>query len=83
MIAILHESAALEIGNSFLKAAILSQPPSEAREALETRGRLYVAAAELHRPRDVEVLFSLARAQGLNPKFQILCSSLPRLRRPN
>jgi hypothetical protein len=59
---ILHQSATLEIANSLLKAAIIGQPPREAREAFEARARLYIAAAELHRPRDVEVLFSLARA---------------------
>ena len=72
----IHVSGHLEIASGLLKTSLLGRPPRAAREALELRGCLYVAADELQRPRDVEILFDLSRMESHNPKFLILCERL-------
>jgi hypothetical protein len=73
---IIRKAGHLEIASGLLKTSLLGKPPREARVALELRASLYTAAAELQRPRDVEILFDLSRMESHNPKFLILCERL-------
>jgi len=71
-----RQSALQEIARHYVFAALLSKAPPQAREALELRSLLYGTAAKLADPRQIEVLFTVARLQGHSPKFAALCQSL-------